>query len=155
MRGWRRRSVGALGCAGLEKWPWQDSNLQSLVPKTNALSIKPQGHCNIIQAPQPGIVCASAPHLQYVTKHVQPQQEALDDVFHTLRAQGAPESRIKLSSWRASEQIRNGRLVSFPPVMRATWAQFPAAELCVRVLRRVVVRAGGFPPPRLRHRWRD
>ena len=27
-----------------EKWPWQDSNLQSLVPKTNALSIRPQGH---------------------------------------------------------------------------------------------------------------
>ena len=24
-------------------WPWQDSNLQSLVPKTNALSIRPQG----------------------------------------------------------------------------------------------------------------
>ena len=25
------------------QWPWQDSNLQSLVPKTNALSIRPQG----------------------------------------------------------------------------------------------------------------
>ena len=24
--------------------PWQDSNLQSLVPRTNALSIRPQGH---------------------------------------------------------------------------------------------------------------
>ena len=28
---------------GLAKWPWQDSNLQPLVPKTNALSIRPQG----------------------------------------------------------------------------------------------------------------
>ena len=26
----------------LKMWPWQDSNLQSLVPKTNALSIRPQ-----------------------------------------------------------------------------------------------------------------
>ena len=31
------------------KWPWQDSNLQSLVPKTNALSIRPQGHSKSFQ----------------------------------------------------------------------------------------------------------
>ena len=33
----------------MKKRPWQDSNLQSLVPKTNALSIRPQGLLPVLE----------------------------------------------------------------------------------------------------------
>ena len=42
-------SIGCvyLCCACATHWPWLASNLQSLVPNTNALSIRPQGRCDI------------------------------------------------------------------------------------------------------------
>ena len=68
-------------------WPWQDSNLQSLVPKTNALSIRPQGqfalqaHYQVVHA-NPGYRAVRQTNWEVKSEWQQPNMRELERILN-------------------------------------------------------------------------